>query len=90
LAGAFAKSKDTSEGLHFEMRADMCIPDGLLFMWVVVPSFPFAVSVATSQKNSILALENRKHTFGGTKRKSASVAFLAITRATSVSNMASF
>jgi hypothetical protein len=32
------------------MRADMCIPGGLLFMWGVVPSFSFAVLVAASQK----------------------------------------
>jgi hypothetical protein len=28
----------------------MFIPGGLLFMWGVVPSFSFAVSVAASQK----------------------------------------
>jgi hypothetical protein len=38
------------KSLHDEMRADMCIPGGLLFMWDVVPNFPFAVSVAASQK----------------------------------------
>jgi hypothetical protein len=32
------------------MRDDMCIPDGLLFMWGVVPNFCFAVSVVASQK----------------------------------------
>jgi hypothetical protein len=40
--------KYTSEGCHNETRADMCIPCGLLFMWGVVPSFWFRVSVAAS------------------------------------------
>jgi hypothetical protein len=38
------------EDLRDKTRADMCIPGGLLFMWGLVPSFPFAVSVAASQK----------------------------------------
>jgi hypothetical protein len=38
------------------MKADMFIPGGLLFMWGVVPNFPFAVSVVASQKTPILAL----------------------------------
>jgi hypothetical protein len=45
------------------MRADMCISDGLLFMWGVVPNFPFAVSVAASQINPILALQKWKMHF---------------------------
>jgi hypothetical protein len=44
-------------------RADMCIPAGLLFMRGVLPSFPFAVSVAISQKNLILALQKWKTHF---------------------------
>jgi hypothetical protein len=54
--GAFAKSRNYSEGLRGEKRANMCIPGGLLYMWGVVPSFPFAVLVAALQKNPILAL----------------------------------
>jgi hypothetical protein len=30
----------------------MCTPCGILFMWGVVPSFRFAISVAASQKKS--------------------------------------
>jgi hypothetical protein len=36
----------------------MCISGGLLFMWGVVLNYPFAVSVAASQKTLVLALEN--------------------------------
>jgi hypothetical protein len=72
------------------MRDDMHILDGLLFMWGVVTSFRFAVLVAASQKNGFRHSENGKSTFRGTKQKSASVAFLAIPRATRVSDMASF
>jgi hypothetical protein len=35
------------------MRANISIPGGLLFMWGVMPSFRFHVSVAASQKNLI-------------------------------------
>jgi hypothetical protein len=48
------------------------------------------VSVAASQKTQFWYSENGKGTFRGTKRKSASMAFLAIPRATRVSDMASF
>jgi hypothetical protein len=41
----------------------MCIPGGLLFMWDVVPSFPFAVLVVASQKNLIPALQKWKTHF---------------------------
>jgi hypothetical protein len=51
------------------MRADMCIPGGLLFMWGVVPSFPFAVSVAASQKNSISVLQKWKMHFSWDETK---------------------
>jgi hypothetical protein len=52
-----------------ETRADMCIPGGLLFMWGVVPSFQFRVSIATSQKNSVSVLKKWKKHFlwDGTK-----------------------
>jgi hypothetical protein len=36
----------------------MCISGGLLFMWGIVLNYPFAVSVAASQKTLISALEN--------------------------------
>jgi hypothetical protein len=39
-----------------ETRDDMHALGGLLFIWGVVPSFRFAVSIATSQKNLISAL----------------------------------
>jgi hypothetical protein len=48
--------KNNFDGLRDEIRADICIPGGILFMWGVVPSISFAISVAFSQKNSILAL----------------------------------
>jgi hypothetical protein len=41
----------------------MSIPGGLLLIWGVVPSFQFAVSVATSQKNLISALQKWKMYF---------------------------
>jgi hypothetical protein len=44
--------KYTFEGCPNEMRDDICIPGGLLFMWGVVPSFRFRVSVAASQKKT--------------------------------------
>jgi hypothetical protein len=39
LAGAYTKFRYTSKGLRVEMRADMRISRGLLFIWGVVPSF---------------------------------------------------
>jgi hypothetical protein len=48
--------ENNSEDLHDETRADMCIQGGLLFMWGVVPSFPFAVSVVALQKKHISVL----------------------------------
>jgi hypothetical protein len=51
-------------------------PGCLLFMWGVFPSFRYRVSVAASQKNLFRHSKNGKSTFRGTKRKSASVAFL--------------
>jgi hypothetical protein len=82
--------KNAFEGLHNKTRADMRIPSGLLFMWGVFPGFRFRVSVAASQKISISILRKWKTTFRGMKQKSASVAFLAILRATRVFDMASF
>jgi hypothetical protein len=82
--------KNHSEGLHDETRADICILGGLLFMWGVVPSFPFAVLVAASQKNPFWLSENGRRTFGWKKQIPASVAFLATLRATRISDMASF
>jgi hypothetical protein len=58
-------SKGTSEGLRDETRADMCIPVSLLFMWGVVPSFPFAVSVAAFQKTRFWHSENENALFAG-------------------------
>jgi hypothetical protein len=68
----------------------MCIPGCLLFMWGVIPSFRYRVSVAASQKTLFRHSKNGKGTFRGTIRKSASVAFLSIPRATCVFDMASF
>jgi hypothetical protein len=42
---------------------------GMLFMWGVVPSFQFVVSVAVSQKNLILALQKCKKHFSWAKTK---------------------
>jgi hypothetical protein len=53
--------------IPFKMRADMCIPGGLLFMWGVLLSFPFTTSVAASQKTQFQHSKNRKHTFLGMK-----------------------
>jgi hypothetical protein len=53
--GACAKLENNSKGLCEETRTSMCIPGYLLFMWGVVLSFPFAISVAATQ-NPILAL----------------------------------
>jgi hypothetical protein len=72
------------------MKAGMCIPGVLLFICGFVPTVPFTVSVAASQKNTISALRKWKTTFRGTKRKSASIEFLAIPRATRVSDMTLF
>jgi hypothetical protein len=44
--------ENNSEGLHDKTRADMCIQGGLLFIWGVVHSFPFAVSVVALQKKT--------------------------------------
>jgi hypothetical protein len=68
----------------------MCISGGLLFMWGVVPNFWFLFLVAASQKTRFRHSKNGKNIFRGMKRKSASVAFLAIPRATRVSDMAMF
>jgi hypothetical protein len=62
-------SKTTSKGCRNEMRADMCIPGGLLFMWGVFPSFRFRVSVVASQKNPISALQKWKKHFSSDKTK---------------------
>jgi hypothetical protein len=96
-------SKDIFEGLrdnfhlygqevaqNFLARADMSIRGGLLFIWGVVPRFPFTVSIAVSQKNWFWHSKKWKHIFHGMKQKSGSVAFLAIPRVTRVSDMASF
>jgi hypothetical protein len=82
--------KNTSEGCRNKMRADMCILGGLVFMLGVFPNFRFRILVAASQKTRFRYSENGKSTFRGTKRKSASVAFLAIPMATRVSDMALF
>jgi hypothetical protein len=83
-------SKKYLRRLLQKKRADMHIPGGLLFMWGVFPSFRFRVLVAASQKTRFRYSENGKSTFRGTKQKSASMAFLAIPRATRMSDMASF
>jgi hypothetical protein len=57
------------EDLRDKTRADVCIPGGLLFMWGLVPSFPFAVSVAASQKNLISALQKWKTHFSWDETK---------------------
>jgi hypothetical protein len=59
-------------------------------MWVLVPSFSFAVLIAASQKTRFWHSENGKHTFRWAKQKLASVAFLAIPMDRGVSDMASF
>jgi hypothetical protein len=51
------------------MRADMFILGGLLFMWGVVPNFPFAVSVAASQKTPISTLQKWKTHFSWDETK---------------------
>jgi hypothetical protein len=82
--------KYTSEGCRNETRPHIRIPGGLVFLWGVFPSFWFRVSMAASQKTRFRHSENGKSTFHRTKRKSASVAFLAIPRTTRVSDIASF
>jgi hypothetical protein len=84
------KFKKYLQRLPQKKRADMHIPGGLLFMWGVFPSFRFRVLVAASQKTRFWYSENGKGTFCGTKRKSASVAFLAIPRAMCMSDIALF
>jgi hypothetical protein len=59
-------------------------------MWGIVPSFPFAVSVAASQNNPISALQKWKMHFSWEETKMAFVAFLAIPRTTHMSDIASF
>jgi hypothetical protein len=83
-------SKITPKGCRNETRAHMCIPCGLIFMCGVFPSFWFHVSVAASQKTLFRHSKNGKSTFRRSKRKSASVAILAIPTATHVFDMASF
>jgi hypothetical protein len=47
----------------------MCIPCGLLFIWVVVPSFRFRVSIAASQtKPDFGTLKMEKAPFVGRKK----------------------
>jgi hypothetical protein len=46
----------------------MCILGGLLFMWGGVLRFPFALSVAASQKTQFRHYENGKCTLDGTKK----------------------
>jgi hypothetical protein len=62
-------SENNFEGLLDETRSDMCIPGGLLFMWGIVPNFPFSVLVATSQKNLISALQKWKTHFSWNETK---------------------
>jgi hypothetical protein len=47
----------------------MCTLCGLLFMWGVVPSFLFVISVAASQKNPISALQKWKTHFSWEETK---------------------
>jgi hypothetical protein len=54
--------KYTSEGFHNETRADMCIPGGLLFMWGVVSSFRFRVSIAASHKKPDFSISKMEKT----------------------------
>jgi hypothetical protein len=66
---ACANSKCTSEGFCNETTADMHILGGLLFMWDVVPSFRFRVSVAASQKNPVSTLRKWKKHFSWDETK---------------------
>jgi hypothetical protein len=65
-AGTCAKFKKYYRN---KTRADMRIPSGLLFMWGVFPTFRFRVSVATSQKNPISALQKWKKHFSWDQTK---------------------
>jgi hypothetical protein len=47
----------------------MCIPDGILFMWGVVPIFPFAVLIAASQEKSSSTLRKWKTHFSWDETK---------------------
>jgi hypothetical protein len=47
----------------------MCTPCGILFMWGVVPSFRFAISVAASQQNPISILQKWKTHFSWDETK---------------------
>jgi hypothetical protein len=51
----------------------MCIPGGLLFMWGIVPSFRFRVSVDGSQKNLISAIQKWKKHFSWDEAKKISL-----------------
>jgi hypothetical protein len=52
-------------------RELICVSEVVyLFIWGVMPSFPFAVTVAASQKTRFRHSKNRKRTFHGTKQKS--------------------
>jgi hypothetical protein len=88
--GACAKFKIYLRRWRSKTRADICILDGLLFMWGVLPSFRSRVSVAASQKIRFWHFKNRKSTFHGRKWESVSMAFIAIPVPTRVSDMASF
>jgi hypothetical protein len=66
LIRAKGQTHHGSNKIGRSLRADMCIPDGLLFMWGFVPNFSFAVLVVASQKNPISALKKWKtHFFVG-------------------------
>jgi hypothetical protein len=58
--GACTKLKIYFSRFAHKKGADMHIPDGLLIIWDVVPSFQNAVSVVASQKNLILAFRKWK------------------------------
>jgi hypothetical protein len=62
-AGTCTKFKKYLQRLCNKMRADMCIPGCLLFMWGVFPRFRFRISGAASQKNPISALWKWKKHF---------------------------
>jgi hypothetical protein len=57
--------KYTFEGCQNKIRADICIPGDLLFIWGVVPSFRFRISVAASQKTDFGTLKMEKALFVG-------------------------
>jgi hypothetical protein len=62
---ACVKSKKQLQGLRDKTRADMHIPGGLLFMWNVVPNFPFAILIAASQKSDFGSLKMENALFLG-------------------------